>query len=217
MIRWLADDIGVAVVGAAVELPTERQRAVDVVPALSPEELHRVGTGSVHVSEKYSGAELAAAAGLHSLRSSGVDPQSIGFLAHAWLYHQGHDFGSPAHYVAHQVGALRSVPVGIQQMSNGGAIGLNLALRMISSAGPGQAALVTTGDRFSLPGFNRWTSDYDVAYGDGGTAVVLRAGDPRPGELESAGNGHDRDAGTGSDVPVGRRLQCLSARACHSY
>jgi 3-oxoacyl-[acyl-carrier-protein] synthase-3 len=55
---------------------------------------------------------------------------------------------------------------------------------MISSAGPEQAGLVTTGDRFSLPGFNRWRSDYDVAYGDGGTAVVLRPGGLRPGELE---------------------------------
>jgi 3-oxoacyl-[acyl-carrier-protein] synthase-3 len=39
--------------------------------------------------------------------------------------------------------------------------------------------LVTTADSFSAPGFDRWFSDIDVAYGDGATALLLdRTGGP---------------------------------------
>jgi 3-oxoacyl-[acyl-carrier-protein] synthase-3 len=66
-------------------------------------------------------------------------------------------------------------------------MGVDLALRTLSAGGAGTAALVTTGDRFALPGFDRWRSDYDVAYGDGATAVVLRTGSPRASELRVLG------------------------------
>ncbi len=179
---------GMTVAGTSVALPRRRQRAIEVVgTSLSVEDAERAGAENLPVAGACAGPELAVQAGRDALRVADMDPLSVSVLAHAWLYHQGHDFWSPAHYVAHEVGALRCVPFGIQQMSNGGAMGIDLALRTLSAGGAGSAALVTTGDRFGLPGFDRWRSDYDVAYGDGGTAVVLRKGSPRAGELEVLG------------------------------
>jgi 3-oxoacyl-[acyl-carrier-protein] synthase-3 len=57
-------------------------------------------------------------------------------------------------------------------MCNGGAAGLLLAATQVV-ADPSKQVLVTTGDRFTLPGFDRWASDYAVAYGDGATSALV--------------------------------------------
>jgi 3-oxoacyl-[acyl-carrier-protein] synthase-3 len=46
------------------------------------------------------------------------------------------------------------------------------ACYLLARPGPG-TALLTTGDRFCPPGFDRWHSDTGTLYADGGTAVVL--------------------------------------------
>jgi 3-oxoacyl-[acyl-carrier-protein] synthase-3 len=103
----------------------------------------------------------------------------VHLLAHSWLYHQGHDFWSAPHYVAHHIGAKHAVPVGIQQTSNGCAAAIEVAASRLVADPAVERAVVTTGDRFAGPGFDRWRSDFDVAYGDGGTALLLdRAGGP---------------------------------------
>lgn len=122
---------------------------------------------------------MAVRAAGHALVSGGVAPGDVGLLAHAWTYHQGHDFWSPAHYVAARLEAVHSVPVGIQAMCNGGGIALELAADHVSAEGRRPAALVTTADRFDPPGFDRWRGDYGLWYGDGATAAVLHR-DPGP-------------------------------------
>jgi 3-oxoacyl-[acyl-carrier-protein] synthase-3 len=166
---------GLAVKAAATWLPPESESIADVVRAGRLEEQHlaRAGVSDVRVSRDLAGPEQAALAACGALEAAGWPAARVGYLVHAWLYHQGHDFWSPAHYVANRIGAVNALPFGVQHMSNGGALGLQLAATRLI-AGPGvSSALVTTGDRFSLPGFDRWTSDYDVAYGDGGTALLL--------------------------------------------
>jgi 3-oxoacyl-[acyl-carrier-protein] synthase-3 len=95
-------------------------------------------------------------------------------VMHSWMYYQGHDLWSPAHYVAAQIGAHNSVPLGIQQICNGGAAALEQAAARLCMADGAQHALITTADRFALPGFDRWRSDFGAAYGDAATAILLR-------------------------------------------
>jgi 3-oxoacyl-[acyl-carrier-protein] synthase-3 len=57
-------------------------------------------------------------------------------------------------------------------MSNGGMAALELAAGYLR-AHDRPTALVTTADRFCLPGFDRWRSDPSTICGDGGTAVVV--------------------------------------------
>ena len=144
-----------------------------------------VAAGSIRaeVAEKYgytaltatslAPVELAERAALRTLAESGVAATDLDRVFHAWTYFQGHDFWSPGHYVAARVGAVNAVPVGIQQMCNGGMAAIETAARELvadRSLGP---VLVTTADRFAPPGFDRWGGDLGVCYGDGATAVVL--------------------------------------------
>ncbi|MFJ3229994.1 3-oxoacyl-[acyl-carrier-protein] synthase III C-terminal domain-containing protein [Streptomyces sp. NPDC086787] len=117
--------------------------------------------------------QLAALAAAESLAASGTPPRRISQLLHAWTYHQGHEFWSPAHYVAQRIGAVAAEPVGIQQMCNGGlAAVVQAACRLLAAPAAGPT-LVTTADCFPQPGFDRWGGDYGVCYGDGATSVLV--------------------------------------------
>ncbi|MCS0605726.1 ketoacyl-ACP synthase III family protein [Streptomyces sp. LP11] len=116
--------------------------------------------------------ELAARAAAESCTAAGTPPHRIAQLLHAWTYHQGHEFWSPAHYLAQRIGAVAAEPVGIQQMCNGGLAALVQAACRLLATGSGPA-LVTTADCFPQPGFDRWGGDYGVCYGDGATSVLV--------------------------------------------
>jgi 3-oxoacyl-[acyl-carrier-protein] synthase-3 len=100
-------------------------------------------------------------------------------VVHAWTYHQGHDFWSPAHYVAGQAGAVGAIAVGVQQMCNGGVAAIEIAAARMIADPAVRRCLVTTADRFAERGFAGWLRDVAVASGDGATAVLLdRAAGP---------------------------------------
>ncbi|MFE2584985.1 3-oxoacyl-ACP synthase, partial [Streptomyces sp. NPDC059378] len=121
------------------------------------------------------------------LPGAGWHGADLGFTTHAWIHHQGHDFWSPAHYVAHQVGAVRGVPLGIQVMCNGGGTALEAAASRLLADRSTATALVTTGDRFPDEGFDRWAGDYGVFYGDGATALLLHERDDSVDEFTLLG------------------------------
>jgi 3-oxoacyl-[acyl-carrier-protein] synthase-3 len=180
----ITQPIGIAAVRAW--LPASAETATSAVAAgrLDDDEIHRTGAMRVPVSGETSAPDMAVAAAREVLLHAGLPAARLDMITHAWIYHQGHDFWSPAHYVAARLGADNAVPIGLQQMCNGGAAGIMLAVNRVL-ADPGQAhALVTTADRFSLPGFDRWRSDYAVAYGDGATAALIRRALPGQDELE---------------------------------
>ncbi|MDJ0396226.1 hypothetical protein QMK17_23230 [Rhodococcus sp. G-MC3] len=137
----------------------------------------RTGINELPVSTIASGPDLAVGAARSALAAARWEPSSLDFIGHAWIHHQGHDFWSPAHFVADSLGAHRAMPVGIQQMCNGGAMGLELAATRLLADPTARRALVTTGDRFADEGFDRWKGDYGVWYGDGGTACLLERAD----------------------------------------
>jgi 3-oxoacyl-[acyl-carrier-protein] synthase-3 len=116
---------------------------------------------------------MAVLAARDALRAGRVAPEDIGYVVHTYLYHQGFDIWSPAHYIAQAAGALGGLPVNVQQTCNGGALALDLAARWLAATPDASAALVTAADRFSRPGFDRWASDDEAVYGDSGAAVVL--------------------------------------------
>jgi 3-oxoacyl-[acyl-carrier-protein] synthase-3 len=156
-------------------LPPERSTAADAVAdgRLDPVDAARDGYIELSVSPTLAPAQMAVLAAQRALTTSETDPADVGLVAHAWIYHQGHDFWSPAHYIAHHTGMWHAIPVGIQQMCNGGAIAIETAATRLIADPRTSTALVTTADRFEPPGFNRWTGDYGIGYGDGATAVLL--------------------------------------------
>ncbi|WP_051342485.1 hypothetical protein [Pseudonocardia spinosispora] len=170
---------GTVVVTAAVtQLPVTTEKATTALAngLISERDAMNVGYDELPVSLDRSAPELAVRAGEQALCAAGLPAEDLGLLVHAWTYYQGHDFWSPAHYVADQLGARRAQPVGLQQMCNGGAAAIEVvAARLLADPGM-TAGLVTTADCFGPPGFDRWRGDYNLWYGDGATGAVMRRG-----------------------------------------
>lgn len=133
---------------------------------------------SVCLEDTLSAPEMAGRAGRAAVEAARVDPADVALLLHASTWYQGWDLFPAASYVQ-RVALDNDCPaIGVDQMSNGGLAALELAAGYLGGAGRDHA-LVTTGDRFSLPGCDRWRSDPGTVFADGGTAMVLsRRGGP---------------------------------------
>ncbi|GAA2244638.1 hypothetical protein GCM10010232_34660 [Streptomyces amakusaensis] len=140
---------------------------------VTADEADAMGYDRLPVADQESAPELAVLAGRRALAEAALEPRTVRTVLHAWTYYQGHDFWSPAHYVAERTGAVEANPVGIQQMCNGGAAALEAALVRQMATPEHGPVLITTADRFREPGFDRWGGDYGVWYGDSGTAAVV--------------------------------------------
>lgn len=172
----------VRITALATDLPATRESLADAVAAgrLSARDAQGNGYRQVPLSTDLAPPQLAVRAASAALDRARVPASELGLLVHAWTYYQGHDFWSPAHYVAAEIGALHAQPVGIQQMCNGGAAALETAATRLLVDPNLHRALVTTADCFRAPGFDRWQGDYGLVYGDGATAAVLEASTARP-------------------------------------
>ncbi|MBG0851929.1 ketoacyl-ACP synthase III family protein [Streptomyces spinoverrucosus] len=133
----------------------------------------RTGIVSVAVSTGASAPELAVGAARQVLERTGTHPTDIDLLLHATVQHQGHDLWAPASYIQRYAVGNRCPAIEIKQLSNGGMAALELASGYLAGASGRTAALLTTGDVFCEPGFDRWRSDPGTVYGDAGTALVL--------------------------------------------
>ncbi|PKK13494.1 ketoacyl-ACP synthase III family protein [Thermomonospora sp. CIF 1] len=138
--------------------------------------VRRTRMRSVCVGEE-SGPEMAVKAARDALRHAGAAPDDIDLVLHASTYFQGHDLWAPASYVQRESigdrprGACPAMDVG--QLSNGGLAAMELAAAYLRADPRRHSALITTGDRFCPPGFDRWATDPGTVCGDGGTALVL--------------------------------------------
>ncbi|MFE7933657.1 3-oxoacyl-ACP synthase [Streptomyces sp. NPDC057456] len=160
--------------GPSLWLPSGQQSAAEAVERelVDAETAAELGYTGLPVADQ-APPEMAVEAGREALSAAGVDADAVGLLLHAWIHYQGHDLWSPAHFVADRLGADTAVPVGVQQVCNGGAAAVELAAaRLFVEPGLGHA-LITTADAFVEPGFDRWSGDYGIGYGDGATALVL--------------------------------------------
>ncbi len=152
-------------------VPAERAVADGLVEA---EVVRRAQVTGVTVSEHgQSPPEMAVAAAQIAVARSSFP--EISLILHASSYYQGHDMWAPASYVQHHAVGNHCPAIEIRQTSNGGMASVELAAAHLVGAG-GTAALLTTADRFSFPGIDRWRSDEGTVLADGATAVVLTRG-----------------------------------------
>ncbi|MGW2521682.1 3-oxoacyl-[acyl-carrier-protein] synthase III C-terminal domain-containing protein [Streptomyces sp. NPDC001617] len=164
------------VIGSAVVLPPAVESAAEAVRSgrITEQEREQLGVTSVHVGGGPAPV-LAAAAARAAAAEAGIEPDRVGHLLHGHTYYQGHDFWSPAHFIANEAGFDSCVPMSIEQMCNGGAAALGIGVERVRYAVSGEPVLsvATTADAFGGNGFDRWGSDYDTVYGDGATCVIL--------------------------------------------
>lgn len=161
--------------GAEQYLPEKVSRPGDAIAAgrIGETEANELGYVSLPHEDELVGPELAVRSARRTLRAARVEQWRVRHVLHAWLYFQGHEFWSPAHFVAKQLALWDAIPYGVEQMCNGGAASLELANGLLAAGSAGDTALLTTGDRFNSPGFDRWAADRGLAYGDGGASVMV--------------------------------------------
>ncbi|MFD5203294.1 ketoacyl-ACP synthase III family protein [Streptomyces sp. NPDC058375] len=168
------------ITGVGVHIPG-RVKAADAVERGDFDErlARQTDMASVAVSDGAAAPEMAVEAARTALRRSGTGPLDIDLILHADVHYQGHDCWAPASYIQREAVGNRCPAIEVRQLSNGGMAALELAARALDGNGlPTSSALLTTGDRFCEPGYDRWHSDPGTVFGDAGTSLVLSR---RPG------------------------------------
>lgn len=165
---------GIYVRGNATYLP-DVLRVSDALASgeCEPRFVDRTDVESVAVSPEESAAEMGATAAAQALRRADSAPADVGLILHADTYHQGQDLWPVASYIQRETVRNQCLALEIRQMSNGGLAAVDLAVAHLWSRSPASDALLTTADRFCLPGIDRWRTDPGTPYADGATALVL--------------------------------------------
>ncbi|GLZ39214.1 ketoacyl-ACP synthase III family protein [Actinokineospora sp. NBRC 105648] len=206
------------VAGTATALPPTVSVAEAEAAGLVGEGHTGLGYERIAVSDGVTGPELAIEAGRAAVARAGVPAGEYDLLLHSSLWFQGLDMWGTASFVANQTVGPQAVSMDLQQRSNGGMAAFHTATAYLLG-GLADTALLTTGDNFAAPAFDRWNSQMYTVFGDGGTALALstRGGVAQvlstaafaDNSLEGFGRGTEpfRFApGTEAPVPVLRRL-----------
>ncbi|MEV7966477.1 ketoacyl-ACP synthase III family protein [Sphaerisporangium sp. NPDC088356] len=129
-------------------------------------------TGAV-VSDEFP-PDLAIAAARQALDRGATSPSDVRLLLHATAYYQGQDMWTPSAYIQQHTIGGRAPSMEVDQKSNGGMAALALAVTYLSACdGDDDGVMVTTGERFCLPGWDRFKSEGGTVMADGGTAILL--------------------------------------------
>jgi len=137
--------------GLSTWIPSERQSAQEAVALglIEEDTAQELGYTGLPIAQ-LSPPEMAVLAARRALsRADSDNSTGTGLVLHAWMHYQGHDLWSPAHYIADQLGMGDAVPVGIQQVCNGGATAIEMAVARLATEPAVGRALVTTADRFA--------------------------------------------------------------------
>ncbi|MFI6866172.1 ketoacyl-ACP synthase III family protein [Nocardia sp. NPDC050406] len=163
------------IAGAAVWIPPGRDTAAAAVARgrIDAETAAAKAADTIAVAADVSAPEMAVRAANLAVDIAGRETAEIDLLIHSWIYYQGHDLWSPAHYIANEIGAVNCLPMTIHQGCDGGVLAVQDAAMRLSSDPGVHVALVTAADRFVMPGVDRWNNQPAYVLGDGGSAIVL--------------------------------------------
>jgi 3-oxoacyl-[acyl-carrier-protein] synthase-3 len=97
------------------------------------------------------------------------------FHAAIWRGSRGIDFWSRAAYVRARLGlpAGRGIATELNAMSNSLVGGIDISARVLAGSPDLDTVLLTGGETFGPPAFDHLTADHGIAYGDGGSALIL--------------------------------------------
>jgi 3-oxoacyl-[acyl-carrier-protein] synthase-3 len=156
-------------------LPTERVSVVDAVAAGLYDEAEAVGDGYLSLSTEKTAfpPEMALTAAKASLADAGISGPQLGMVVYTSIHRHGQPrIWPPASYLQSELNAPQSLPLSLQQGCNGALIALKLAQQSFAS-GNAAPALIVAADRFEASGFNRWSADYGLVYGDAAVAMTV--------------------------------------------
>ncbi|WP_030772400.1 MULTISPECIES: ketoacyl-ACP synthase III family protein [unclassified Streptomyces] len=157
-----------------LDLPTEAARHPDT----DAERIRATGYRTIAAEDTLYPGDMALVAAERALAAAGTEPKDIDLIAVTAIHRHGHQrLWSPASWLQSRLGATRALPFTVAQGCNAQLLVLDLAADLLSTEGRRTALIVAT-DRFAASGFDRFTADYGIVYGDGAAAAVLTADTP---------------------------------------
>ena len=118
-------------------------------------------------------ADMAVEAAALALRRGGADAGTVDLVMHATSGFQGLDHWTAGPYIQARTVGGHAPAFEVKQACNGGLMALDLAAAYINAREAPSAALITTGDKFTGPGYERYSADKNIVLADGATAVVI--------------------------------------------
>ncbi|WP_284740225.1 3-oxoacyl-[acyl-carrier-protein] synthase III C-terminal domain-containing protein [Amycolatopsis sp. RTGN1] len=136
---------------------------------------------AVSIASDSTGMDLAVRAGRNALASIAMTTTGplpvpdLHFHAAIWRGSRGIDFWSRAAYVRSRLGlpAGRGIATELNAMSNSLIGGIDISARVLAGSPDLDTVLLTGGETFGPPAFDHLTADHGIAYGDGGSALIL--------------------------------------------
>ncbi|MGV9364286.1 3-oxoacyl-[acyl-carrier-protein] synthase III C-terminal domain-containing protein [Amycolatopsis sp. NPDC003731] len=136
---------------------------------------------AVSIARGSTGMDLAVRAGRNALASMAMTTTGplpapdLHFHAAIWRGSRGIDFWSRAAYVRSRLGlpAGRGIAAELNAMSNSLVGGIDISARVLAGSPDLGTVLLTGGETFGPPAFDHLTADHGIAYGDGGSALIL--------------------------------------------
>jgi 3-oxoacyl-[acyl-carrier-protein] synthase-3 len=136
---------------------------------------------AVSIASGSTGMDLAVRAGRNALASMAITTTGplpvpdLHFHAAIWRGSRGIDFWSRAAYVRSRLGlpAGRGIATELNAMSNSLVGGIDISARVLAGSPDLDTVLLTGGETFGPPAFDHLTADHGIAYGDGGSALIL--------------------------------------------
>ncbi|WP_330301415.1 ketoacyl-ACP synthase III family protein [Streptomyces sp. NBC_00503] len=157
--------------------------------------IRATGYRTIAAEESLYPGDMALVAAERALAAAGVKAQDVDLIAVTSIHRHGHQrLWSPASWLQSRLGATRALPFTVNQGCNAQLLVLDLVTGLLGAQGR-RTALVVATDRFAESGFDRFTADYGIVYGDGAAAMVLTAIDPA-----------DPAAGSATEAPAWRVL-----------
>src|SRR5215469_12823920 len=164
-------DPPLTIAGTGVWLPETCEIVTDAIREGRLEQRHADANGYVTLTaSEIPPPEMAVRAAAQALESARISRDDIGLLVHAWTYYQGQDYWEPVHYILNELSLYAATPVGVSLGCNGGFAAFEVAASRMAADTRVRAVVITTGERFCRPRFDRWRANLDVGYGDSGTA-----------------------------------------------
>lgn len=166
-----------SIVRAARHVPCGRETAVRAVERgdITRADMDRSGFIAAQVEEALFPADMAVEVAL-KLLTSPLPVDAPGWCLYSHIHYQGQPpLWSPASYILSAIGAQQTMGLNIRQGCNAAMLSLEIACSLLA-AGQAQSALCLAADRFNISGFNRWSADYGIAYGDGAAGILIGDG-----------------------------------------
>jgi 3-oxoacyl-[acyl-carrier-protein] synthase-3 len=165
---------GVYIAGAAAELPGRTSVDDAVAQGMCDADTQKeTGTVSLGVAGDIPAPELAARAVRRALQRSGHAPEDVAALFYGNTWHQGPDGWSPQYYVLREGVGADAAAFELRQGCNAMLAGFDVAASYLKADPARTAAVVSAGDNFGTPGFDRYRSVASALVGDGAAATVL--------------------------------------------